>query len=310
MCDEMYIGIEIGGTKVVMAAGTGPEDLTQPVRIPTETPDLTFAAIARQVQDYLSVHPGISGIGVASFGPVQVSPPHEDFGTICDTPKIAWRGFNIVHALRGRFPHLPVALDTDVNGAAVAEANWGAGQGLDTFAYVTVGTGIGAGLYMNGKPVHGLLHPEAGHMLIRREPRRDPYPGTCPFHGDCLEGLASGPTIERRTGVRGEDLPDDHDIWLLIGDYLAQLYFNMAMIASPQRILIGGGVGLKHEVIERSRAEFSRLMGGYFRELRRPQDVQDYIQAAALKDRAGVLGAIGLAARLTSGRAPAALELQ
>lgn len=306
----MYIGIEIGGTKVIMAVGTCPEDLTQLVRIPTGTPDLTFAAIARQVLDFQAAYPGICAIGIASFGPVQVNPALEDFGTICDTPKPGWRGFNIVRALRSRFPSLPVALDTDVNGAAVAEANWGAGRGLDTFAYVTVGTGIGAGLFVNGKPVHGLLHPEAGHMLVRRDPGRDPFPGSCPFHGDCLEGLASGPTIELRTGRRGEDLPDDHDVWHLIGDYLAQLYYNMAVIAAPQRILIGGGVGLKREVIDRSRLEFSRLLGGYLHKLRRPQDVQDYIQAAALKDRAGVLGAIGLAARLTPGHAPAALETQ
>lgn len=306
----MYIGIEIGGTKVIMAAGTCPEDLTPPVRIPTESPDQTFAAIARQVLDFQTAYAGICGIGVASFGPIQVNPDHAEFGTICQTPKPGWSGFNIVRALRTRFPSLPVAIDTDVNGAAVAEAAWGAGRGLDTFAYVTVGTGIGAGLYVNGRPVHGLLHPEAGHILVRREPGRDPFPGVCPFHGDCLEGLASGPTIERRTGIRGEDLPDSHDAWLLIGDYLAQLYYNMAMIAAPQRILVGGGVGLKKEVIERSRAEFLRLLGGYFRDLRRPQDVQNYIQAAALKDRAGVLGAIGLATRMTPGRAPAALEIQ
>jgi len=306
----MYIGIEIGGTKVVMAAGTCPEDLTQPVRIPTEMPDQTFAAIARQVLEFQTAYPGIRGIGIASFGPIQVNPDHAEFGTICETPKAGWSGFNVVRALRDRFPGLPVAIDTDVNGAAVGEAVWGAGKGLDTFAYVTIGTGIGAGLYVNGRPVHGLLHPEAGHMLVRREPGRDPFPGSCPFHSDCLEGLASGPTIERRLGIRGEDLPDDHEVWLLIGDYLAQLYYNIALIAAPQRILIGGGVGLKAEVIARSRSEFSRLLGGYVRDLRRPQDVQDYIQAAALKDRAGVLGAIALAARMTPGRIPAALEMQ
>jgi len=306
----MYIGIEIGGTKVVMAVGTCPEDLTQPVRIPTEMPDQTFAAIARQVLEFQTAYPGIRGIGIASFGPIQVNPGHAEFGTICETPKAGWSGFNVVRALRDRFPDLPIALDTDVNGAAVGEAVWGAGIGLDTFAYVTIGTGIGAGLYVNGRPVHGLLHPEAGHMLVRREPGRDPFPGSCPFHCDCLEGLASGPTIERRLGIRGEDLPDDHEVWLLIGDYLAQLYYNMALIAAPQRILIGGGVGLKAEVIARSRSEVSRLLGGYARNLRRPQDVQDYIQPAALKDRAGVLGAIALAARMTPECIPAALEMQ
>ncbi len=306
----MFIGIEIGGTKVIMAVGSGPNDLTAPVRIPTGAPEETFAKIAQQVQSFLNAYPAISGIGVAAFGPIQVNPAHVEFGMIGETPKMAWRGFNIVKALRGRFPGLPVVLDTDVNGAAVAEATWGAGRGLDTFAYVTVGTGIGAGLYANGRPVHGLLHPEAGHMLVRREPGRDPFPGSCPSHGDCLEGLASGPTIERRTGIRGEDLPANHEVWLLIGEYLAQLYYNMTMIAAPQRILIGGGVGLKREVIERSRLAFLNLLGGYFRELRRPEDVENFIQAAELKDRAGVLGAIGLAARIQLSPGSIELEIQ
>ena len=304
----MYIGIEIGGTKVVMATGTCPEDMSQPVRLPTESPEQTFANIARQVQSFLTAYPATSGIGVASFGPIQVNPTHEDFGTICETPKLAWRGFNIVRALRNRFPGLPVALDTDVNGAAVAEAVWGAGQGLDTFAYVTIGTGIGAGLYVNGKPIHGLLHPEAGHVLVRRDPVRDPFPGACPFHGDCLEGVASGPSIEQRTGIRGENLPDDHYVWPLIGGYLAQLYYNMTVIAAPQRILVGGGVGLKREVLESSRIEFSKLLGGYFRELRQPQDIDAFIRAAELQDRAGVLGAIALAARMHSRHGAVALE--
>ncbi|ESQ88661.1 ROK family protein [Asticcacaulis benevestitus] len=306
----MFIGIEVGGTKVVMAAGTGPNDLTELVRFPTETPEATSAAIVRQVKQYLALYPTIRGIGVASFGPIQVDPAHPEFGVIYETPKLHWRGFNIVQLLKAHFPDIPVALDTDVNGAAIGEAEWGGGRGLDTFAYVTVGTGIGAGLYVNGKPVHGLLHPEAGHMLIRREPGRDPFPGMCPFHGDCLEGLASGPSIEARTGQRGEHLPDDHDVWLLIGDYLAQLYVNMAMIAAPQRILIGGGVGLKPEVIARSRAEFFRLVGGYLRALKQPESLQAFIQPAQLGDRAGVLGAVGLAVRASPLTKATQLEAQ
>lgn len=306
----MYIGIEVGGTKVIMAAGTCPSDLTDLVRFPTENPTVTFAKIASQVETYLTLYPSIRGIGVASFGPIQVKPSHPEFGTILDTPKLLWRGFNIVRELKARFPNLPVAIDTDVNGAAVAEAIWGAGKSLDTFAYVTVGTGIGAGLYVNGKPVHGMLHPEAGHILICRDETRDPFAGACPFHGGCLEGLASGPAVQARTGIKGEDLPEDHEVWSIIGEYLAQLYYNMTLIASPQRILIGGGVGLKLEVLESSRAEFLRLLNGYLKDLRRPEDVEDFIQPAALKDRAGVLGAIGLTARDTVERARVALELQ
>ena len=306
----MYIGIEVGGTKVIMAAGTCPADLTDPVRFPTETPTITFARIAAQIETYRALYPSIRGIGVASFGPIQVKPDHPEFGSILDTPKLLWRGFNIVRDLRTRFPDIAVAIDTDVNGAAVAEAIWGAGKSLDTFAYVTVGTGIGAGLYVNGKPVHGLLHPEAGHILICRDTARDPFQGSCPFHRDCLEGLASGPTVLARTGIKGEDLPDSHPIWAIIGEYLAQLYYNMTLIAAPQRILIGGGVGLKSEVLASSRIEFERLLAGYLKDLRQPEDVHDFIQAAALKDRAGVLGAIGLIARENVERARVALELQ
>ncbi|WP_343685116.1 ROK family protein [Asticcacaulis sp.] len=306
----MYIGIEIGGTKVIMAAGTCPADLTDLVRFPTEAPSLTFARIADQIDTYLSLYPGIRGIGVASFGPIQVNASHPEFGTILDTPKSLWRGFNIVQELKKRFPQISVAIDTDVNGAAVAEAIWGAGKSLDTFAYVTIGTGIGAGLYVNGKPVHGLLHPEAGHILISRDTDRDPFEGSCPFHKGCLEGLASGPTVLARTGIKGEDLPDSHPIWVIIGEYLAQLYYNMTLIAAPQRILIGGGVGLKPEVLDSSRHEFSRLLAGYLKELRDPGEINTFIQAAALKDRAGVLGAIGLTARETVERARVALELQ
>lgn len=296
----MYIGIEIGGTKVVMAMGTGPDDLTPIIRFPTEAPDRTIALIAKHIEIFTACHLPIDGIGIASFGPIQVNPNHAEFGTFCDTPKLLWPGFNIIRSLRERYTELPIALDTDVNGAAVGEATWGAGMGLDSFAYVTVGTGIGAGLYINGQPVHGLLHPEAGHMLVRRDLVDDPFAGACPFHGDCLEGLASGPTIQQRTGVRGEELADDHPVWPTVGRYLAQLYFNMTMIAAPQRILVGGGVGLKTEVIESSRREFLRLMGGYFRDLRRLEDVQSFICPAELSDRAGVLGAIALAARMNS----------
>ena len=306
----MYIGIEVGGTKVIMAAGTRPEDLTPLVRFPTETPEKTFSAITRQIEQYLAVLPVISGIGVASFGPIQVKPGHPEFGMILDTPKPYWGGFNIAAALRERFPALPLALDTDVNGAAVSEALWGAGKGLDTFAYVTVGTGIGAGLYVNGHPVHGLLHPEAGHMLVCRSADKDPFPGCCPFHTDCLEGLASGPSVEKRTGIRGEDLPDSHPVWPMLGRYLAQLYYNMTLIAAPQRILVGGGVGLKKEVLAESRLELSRLLGGYLRDLRSPESIEHFVQAAHLHDRAGVLGAIGLAARMQNSRSPAALEFQ
>lgn len=306
----MYIGIELGGTKVVVAAGQSPETLSPLIRLPTADPHSTMAATVCAMRELEASHGQCKAIGVASFGPIRLDPRARDYGTILDTPKLAWRDFNVLAPLLAAFPQTPLALDTDVNGAALAEARWGAGLGLDVFAYITVGTGVGAGLYVNGRPLHGFLHPEAGHMLVRRDPGQDPFSGLCPYHGDCLEGLTCGPSVERRLGIKGEMVADDHPVWRQIGGYLAQLFHNLTVITATQRIVVGGGVGLKASVLESARQAYVDLLGGYYRDLPDLAAAQRLIVPAALSDRAGVLGAIALAAAADPHPLMAAASLQ
>lgn len=290
----MYIGIEMGGTKVIVAKGTGPQDLSTPIRLPTLDPDTTLRAMIETVKT-LSAGETLTAIGVASFGPIGVDPKGAGYGVLRPTPKLGWSGFDLYSGLKAAFGSTPIVIDTDVNGAAMGEFRWGGAQGLSNFAYVTIGTGIGVGVVSGGQPVHGLLHPEAGHIRIQRDLSLDPYAGRCPFHGDCLEGVAAGPSVFDRTGVRGEDLAADHYVWPLIGRYLAELYANLTLIASPQRILVGGGVGLKPEVLSASRQHLLKTLGGYVEALNSSEAIEPFVTAAQLGDRAGVLGAIALA---------------
>ncbi|MDC7677817.1 ROK family protein [Asticcacaulis machinosus] len=289
-----FIGIEIGGTKVNIATGTGPDDLSPTLRIATRDPQATMSDVIAAVKN---ISGPIDGIGIASFGPIEVSTGRETFGHFRKTPKPGWSHFDLMGPLMAAFPTIPMALDTDVNGAALGEARWGAARGLNSFAYTTVGTGIGVGVISHDRPIHGLLHPEAGHVPIRRDPARDPFEGACPFHTGCLEGLASGPAIKARTGIAGEDLSPDDPVWALVGGYLGQMFYSLALIASPQRILVGGSVGLNAQVLSAARDEAFRLMNGYLEALDERAAFDSYIQPAQLGDKAGVLGALVLAAR-------------
>jgi len=295
-----FIGIEMGGTKVIIAHGTGPEDLRPPLRLPTVAPTDTVITIIAAVRQLIDTYGPVAGIGIASFGPIRVSRHDPMYGCFGLTPKPGYSHFDLLTPIAAAIPGVKIMLDTDVNGAALGEGRWGAGQGLDTFAYATVGTGLGIGLIMNGAPAHGLLHPEGGHVLVRRDPAHDPFKGSCPFHGDCAEGLICGPAIEQRTGQRGETLGDDHPVWALSGDYLAQLFQAVTLIASPQRIIVGGSIGLKPSVLAAARAGLNNYLGGYIEALANPGTMDDYIVPAALGDQAGVLGAIALAARMAS----------
>lgn len=293
-----YIGIELGGTKVLLAHGDGPDRLSAPLRLPTFGPEETLKAVVAATHDLIKAHGPVRAIGVASFGPIGLDPALAGYGRFLSTPKPGYSHADLLGPLRRAFPDTPLALDTDVNGAALGEQSWGAGKGLETFAYVTVGTGIGVGAIVGDQPVHGLLHPEAGHILVRHDSKRDPYPGLCPFHGDCLEGLASGPAIAARVGRPGEDIADDDPVWALIGDYLAQLFYNLTLTLSPRRIIVGGGVGLKPAVLNAARARLGVYLGGYIEALTSQPALDAFIAPAALSDRAGVLGAIALASRV------------
>lgn len=292
----MYAGVEIGGTKVVIGCGTSPDDLSEMVRIPTTTPEETIARTIQALKTFQDDRGPFEAIGIASFGPIGVSPDRPGFGKIRKTPKPGWSGFDLLGAFRTAFPRTPLALDTDVAAAALGEVRWGAARGSRGVVYVTVGTGIGGGIVIDGKPLHGTLHPEIGHIVVRRDPRDQAYPGCCPFHGDCLEGLASGPSLEGRTGLRGDAVAPDDPVWDILGNYLAQLYYTLALTVAPDCIVVGGSVGLRADVLKASREWLYRLAGGYIADLDTPAACAAFLRRATFGDRAGVLGAIALAA--------------
>jgi fructokinase len=268
-------GIEAGGTKFVCGVGTGPGDL-ETIHIPTTSPEATTAAAA----EFLGKH-ALEAVGIASFGPVNLAT-----GFITSTPKTAWRNFDLAGAIRKALG-VPVGFDTDVNGAALGEARWGAAQGVSDFVYLTVGTGIGGGAMVDGRLLHGLAHPEMGHTRIPHDTARDPFAGVCPFHGDCLEGLASGPAIEARWGMPAPDLAPDHPAWALEAHYLALALANWMYTLSPKLILLGGGVAEQSQLFGQIRKELAGILNGYIQGCE--------IAPPGLGSRAGVLGALALA---------------
>jgi fructokinase len=237
---------------------------------------------------------GLRAIGIGSFGPVDLHRGSPSYGHITATPKLAWRNFDLAGAVRGALD-LPIGFDTDVNAAALAEARWGAARGLADFVYVTVGTGIGGGALVAGSPLHGLQHPEMGHIRVPHDRAKDPYPGICPYHGDCLEGLASGPAIEARWGMGPDSLPPDHPAWELEAHYLALGLASWVSILSPSRIVMGGGVMRQPRLFPLMRGKLQKELNGYIpcRELQ--DGIDAYIVPAKLGERAGVLGALVLA---------------
>jgi fructokinase len=288
----LWGGIEAGGTKFVCAVGTGPDNLRAEVRFPTTTPEETFGRAIQFFQQ--QEKESLTAIGIASFGPVDLNPDSPTFGYITDTPKPGWAHTDFAGRIR-RALGVPVGFDTDVNVAALGEYRWGAAQGLDTFIYLTIGTGIGGGGMVNGKLIHGLVHPEMGHIRIPHDRGRDPYAGSCPYHGDCLEGLAAGPALEERWGQRGETLPADHPAWPLEADYLAFGLVNIICVLSPQRIIIGGGVMQQPQLFPLVRRRVQELLNNYLPVPAILDHIDDYIVPPGLGDQAGVLGAMALA---------------
>jgi fructokinase len=284
----VYGGIEAGGTKWVCAVGTSPDDVRAEETVPTTSPRET---IDRAVAFFEREGP-VDAIGIGSFGPVDLKSSSPTWGYITTTTKPGWAQTDVGPEIRRRLS-VPVAFDTDVNAAALGEHRWGAAQGLDTFCYVTVGTGIGGGAMAGGKLVHGLVHPEFGHLRVPRDCERDPFPGVCPYHGDCWEGLASGPAVAARWGRPAAELGDDHPAWPLEAHYLALGLVSAICVLSPERIVLGGGVMNAPRLLELVRIEIVLLLNGYVASEAVAAD--DYVTAPALGPRAGVLGAIALA---------------
>lgn len=291
---HLYGGIEAGGTKFVCAVGSGPAALLAETRFATTTPAETLAQAIAFFEAQQARFGPLAAVGIGSFGPVDPNPASPTFGCITTTPKPGWTQADIVGPVR-RALGVPVGFDTDVNSAALGEGRWGAARGLDTFIYLTIGTGIGGGALVGGRPLHGLIHPEMGHMRLPHDWQDDPFPGACPYHGDCWEGLASGPALERRWGRPGADLPPEHPAWALEALYLAHGLANLICAFSPQRLVLGGGVMSQPRLIPRVRAEVPRLLNGYVQSPALQNEIDTYIVPPGLGGQAGVLGALVLA---------------
>jgi fructokinase len=290
-------GVEAGGSKFVCGIGTGPSDLRAEACFPTTTAAETLARLVDFFRERAASTP-YAALGIASFGPLDLVPGSPTAGFITETPKPGWSRVDIAGAFR-RGLGVPVAIDTDVNAAALGELRWGAGAGSDPLVYLTVGTGIGGGAVVGGRALHGLVHPEMGHMRIPRDPA-DTFAGVCPFHGDCLEGLASGRAIRERRGLPGEALSVDDPVWALEARYLALGLVNIVGVLSPRRIIVGGGVMRHPHLLARLRDEAQRLLAGYVRARVVLEAFDDYVVAPGLGERAGLLGALALGHALIS----------
>jgi fructokinase len=299
--NEYFGGIEAGGTKFVCAVGTGPNYIRALTQFPTTSPQETIGRVVDFFQEQRRKIP-IAALGIGTFGPVDINPESATYGYITTTPKPGWKNFNIRGTIEEKLT-LPAALDTDVNAAALAEHRWGAAQNLKTFIYLTIGTGIGGGGMVDGSPLHGLTHPEMGHVRVPHDWEKDPFPGFCPYHGDCLEGLAAGPAIEKRYGIRGEQLSEDHPAWQILSNYIGLALANIICTLSPQKIILGGGVMEQDQLLQATRSRVQVLLNGYISAAEILDDIENYIVRPKLGKKAGVLGAIALA--LSAGNLPA-----
>jgi fructokinase len=281
-------GVELGGTKCIAILGSGPDDIEAQLEVPTTTPDATLGRLRDQLTAWNRKR-GFEALGIACFGPLDI-----EAGMIADTAKPGWSG-TAVRRLLSDGLDVPCALDTDVTGAALAEGAWGSAQDLGSFCYVTIGTGVGAGVIVNGMPVGGLGHAEVGHIRVARVPG-DLWPGSCPFHGDCVEGLASGSAIAARIGGCASSLGENDPVWDLVADALAQMLHALVLIATPERIVLGGGVtNAQPHLLVRLRDRLGSSLAGYCRPLATTGARERFLQRSALGANVGPLGALALA---------------
>ncbi|MDD3214201.1 MAG: ROK family protein [Eubacteriales bacterium] len=277
--------LEAGGTKMVLSVFTETGEELERLTLPTLTPEETVPPMRAFFEKY-----EIDALGIGSFGPLQLDPSAENYGSITSTPKTAWKDYPLLPALRGE-RNIPCAIDTDVNAAVLAEAEQGAAKGVSDAVYITVGTGVGGGVLSGGKLVHGLMHPELGHMLLRPNPD-DPNPhGVCPYHDGCLEGLAAGPGIGARIGGDAKTLPDDHPTFAIEADYLAQMCVNLVLTLSPKKIILGGGVMQRKALYPMIHKRVQALLNGYVQSPAILEHIDEYIVAPELFPVSGLIGA-------------------
>jgi fructokinase len=282
-----YGAIEAGGTKIVCGIGNVQGEIEDRVSFPTGKPESALQEIIRYFKDKQ-----IKAIGIGSFGPIDIDPASPSYGYVTTTPKPDWSGFDFLGTLRKEFD-IPMGFDTDVNAAALGEATWGAAKGLDSCVYFTIGTGVGVGVFAEGKLVHGLVHPEGGHLWVRRH-KEDPFEGACPYHGDCLEGMAAGPAIEKRWGMKGSELPADHPAWRIEAYYIAQAVMGTILLLSPKRVILGGGVMHQQQLFPMIRQEVLAMLNGYVSASAIVDHINSYIVPPGLGDHAGLCGALAL----------------
>ncbi len=289
---HVFGGVEGGGTKFVLLIGTGPDDIVDEAQFPTTTPVET---LGRVVEFFARPREGVrlAAIGVSSFGPIDPDPLSPTYGYITTTPKPGWAHTDVV-GLLGETLGVPVGWDTDTNGAALGEHRWGAGRDADPLYYITVGTGIGGGGLVNGRLLHGLMHPEMGHLLLPAFDG-DTFAGVCPYHGRCLEGIASGPALRARLGRPAQEVGPDDPVWELEAQYLAAGLLSIVEILAPQRIIVGGGVASAPGLLDRVRRQLVRLNNGYIARPELMDGMADYIVPPGLGGRSGVMGALELA---------------
>ncbi len=283
----IYGALEAGGTKMVCAIGDENGRILEQVSIPTRTPDETMPAVIDYFKDK-----DIKSLGIACFGPIDLDKDSDTYGHILITPKLPWRDYDIVGVMKEALG-VPIGFDTDVNGSLLGEVTWGSAKGLSDALYITIGTGVGGGIWSNGGLVHGMLHPELGHMKLIKAPN-DTYEGRCPYHKCCLEGLAAGPAVEERWGANARELVDRDEVWELESDYIAQALTNLILTISPKKIILGGGIMHQEQLFPLIRKKVLDNLAGYLvtKEL---DDIDNYIVPAGLNDDQGIMGAVKLA---------------
>jgi len=294
--EKLYGGVEAGGTKFVCCVASGPEHILEEIRFPTTTPEETLRRTVQFFEPYVTAGK-IKTVGVGCFGPLDLDPRSPTYGFITATPKPHWSNADVRGTLQ-RSLNVNVAFDMDVNAAAVGESIWGASRGCDRSLYITIGTGVGGGYLIDGRPLVGLLNLEMGHLRLPHNRELDPFEGNCPFHGDCFEGLASGPAIEKRLRATGATVPESHPFWDIEADYVASALMNYILTLSPKKIILGGGVMQRDFLFRKVRNRVLQLLNGYVSSKSLLEHIDEYIVPPGLGNQSGSMGSIALAMQL------------